>query len=102
MRNVDTQKYVTFVSADVVLRYERDGNYVDITSGYALVACFSLSTSRTLCLRTSPHIVPNSGLVLINHVRGLWDHPIGDSVLFGKVLMYPSINLNRKNRTKLH
>ena len=40
MRNVDKEKHVTRVSADVALTYERDGNYVDMTSEYARVACF--------------------------------------------------------------
>ena len=65
MRNVDKEKHITRLSEDVALAYERDGNYVDITSGYARVKSFSLSTSRMLRLRTSPHIVPSSGLVLI-------------------------------------
>ena len=30
MRNIDKEKYVTRVSADVALTYERDGNYVDV------------------------------------------------------------------------
>ena len=41
MRNVDKEKHVTRVSADVAVTYERDGNYVDIASGYARVTCFS-------------------------------------------------------------
>ena len=44
MRNVHKEKHVTRLSADVALTYERDGNYVDITSGYTRVAVFSLST----------------------------------------------------------
>ena len=40
MRNVDKQKHVTRMSADVALTYERDGSNVDITSGYARVTCF--------------------------------------------------------------
>ena len=32
MCNVDKEKHVTRVSADVALTYERDGNYVHITS----------------------------------------------------------------------
>ena len=54
VRNVDKEKHVTRVSADVALTYERDGNYVDIASGYVQGTCFSLSTLR---LRMSPHIV---------------------------------------------
>ena len=34
MRNVDKEKHGTLVSADVALTYERDGNNVDVTSGY--------------------------------------------------------------------
>ena len=63
--NVDKEKHVTRVSADVAVTYERDGNYVDVTSGYARVTCFSWSTSRTLRLGTLRYIVPSSGLVLI-------------------------------------
>ena len=65
MCNVDKEKHVTRVSTDVALTHERVGNYVDITSGYARVACFPLSTSLTLRLRTSRHIVLSPGLVLI-------------------------------------
>ena len=64
-RNVDKEKHVTGVSAEVALTYICDGNYVDVTSGYARVTCFSLSTLRTLRLRTLRHIVPSSGFVLI-------------------------------------
>ena len=55
MRNVGKEKHVTRVSADVALTYELDGNYVDVTSRYERVTCFSLSTSRTLCLCTLRH-----------------------------------------------
>ena len=65
MRNVDKEKHVTRVSTNVALTYERDVNYVDVTSGYARVTCFSLSTSRMSRLRTSIHIVPSLGLVSI-------------------------------------
>ena len=65
MRNVDKEKHVNRVSADVALIYEHDVNYVDVTCGSAQVTCFSLSTSHTVCLSTSRHIVPNSVLVLI-------------------------------------
>ena len=65
VRDVDKENHLTSVSSDVMLTYERDGNYVDVTSGYARVTCFSLSTSRALRLRTSRNIVPSSGLVLI-------------------------------------
>ena len=65
MPNVDKEIHVTCASADVAVTYERHGNYVDVTFGYAQVTCFSLSTSRTLRLRTSRHIVPSLGLVSI-------------------------------------
>ena len=42
MRNVDKEKHVTRVSADVALTYERDGNHDDVMSGYVRVTCVFL------------------------------------------------------------
>ena len=72
---VDKEKHATRVSADVALTYEHDGHYVEATSEYARVTCFPLSTSHTLRLCTSRHIVPSSGLVLGSIMSALWDHP---------------------------
>ena len=68
---VDKKEHVTHVSVDIALRYKRDGNYVDVASGYARVSCFSLSTSRSLCLRRSRHIVSSSGLIRYHHVSAV-------------------------------
>ena len=57
MRNVDKENQSTRAYSDIPLRYERDGNYVNGTSGYARVTCFSVSTLRMLRLRTSQPIV---------------------------------------------
>ena len=62
---------VTRVSADVALTYGRDGNYVDVTSGYAQVTCFSCLISRTL--HSDIYIVRSCFDAII---AALWDHPI--------------------------
>ena len=48
MRNVDKEKHVTQGCADVQLAYERDGNYVNGTSGYAWVTFSQIGTHRSV------------------------------------------------------
>ena len=56
MLNVDKEKHVTRVPADVALAYRRDGNYVDVTWIRAIYVFFLVDVTHV----TSRHIVPSS------------------------------------------
>ena len=95
MRHVDKEKHVTRVSADVASTYERNGNYIDVTSGYERVTCFSLSTSHTLRLCTSRHIFCSEfGTPFDSIMSALWDQPIVPLLIVHRMLFKSEFGMN--------